>query len=229
MSDMSAAIGLASTSGRSPPPKASAASWPMNDQVTASIRPRAASARLARRVRVWMRVRSGASAPGVAGSGAGGTRSTPTMRTTSSTRSALASTSGRQLGTVTEASPSLRCAFTMKPRARGCRVTRPRRDRCRPRRFTSEIGNSILTRLRAFAGEHHLAGVAAAQLQHQLRRQLEARQHEGRIDAALEAIAGVGDDAELAAGLGGVDRIPERRLDEHVGGRLRRSRRPRRP
>ncbi len=54
-----------------------------------------------------------------------------------------------------------------------------------------------------------------------LRRELEARQQEGRIDAALEAIARVRIDAELAAGLRDVERLPQRRLDQHVGGRLR--------
>ena len=40
------------------------------------------------------------------------------------------------------------------------------------------------------------------------------------IDAALEAIAGVRHDAELAAGLGDVGRVPQRALDQHVAGRL---------
>jgi hypothetical protein len=39
-----------------------------------------------------------------------------------------------------------------------------------------------------------------------------------RIDAALEAIARVRIDAELAPGLRDVERIPQRRLDQHVGG-----------
>ena len=44
------------------------------------------------------------------------------------------------------------------------------------------------------------------------------------IDAALEAIARVRIDAELAAGLRDVERVPQRRFDQHVGGGLRRSR-----
>ena len=54
MSDKSAAIGLASASSGLPPPNNSAASLAMNDQVTASTRLRAASARLALRVRTWI-------------------------------------------------------------------------------------------------------------------------------------------------------------------------------
>ena len=54
-----------------------------------------------------------------------------------------------------------------------------------------------------------------------MRRQFEARHHEGRIDAALKAIAGIGIDAELAAGLGDIHRHPQRRFDQHVGGGFR--------
>ena len=43
---------------------------------------------------------------------------------------------------------------------------------------------------------------------------------EGRVDAALEAVAGVGVDAQPAAGAGGADRVEVGRLDEDVGGGL---------
>ena len=73
----------------------------MNDQVTASLRPSAASVRLARRVRFCSSVSTGFGTPGSSrGSGAGGTRSRPAMRTICSTMSALPSMSGRQLGTI---------------------------------------------------------------------------------------------------------------------------------
>ena len=49
MSDRSAAIGLASASSGAPPPNNSACGLEMKDQVTASTRPRVASARLALR------------------------------------------------------------------------------------------------------------------------------------------------------------------------------------
>ena len=55
----------------------------------------------------------------------------------------------------------------------------------------------------------------------QPRRKLEAGQHEGRIDAALEAVARIGIDAELAAGLGDGERLPQRRFDQHVDGLIR--------
>ena len=61
---------------------------------------------------------------------------------------------------------------------------------------------------------------AAAQFHHQLGRHLQPRHHEGRIDAALEAIARIRIDAELAAGLRDVDLVPQRRFDQHVGGVL---------
>ena len=67
------------------------------------------------------------------------------------------------------------------------------------------------------AGDGDLRRLAAAEIEHHPGRELEARHHEGRIDAALEAVARVGVDAELAAGLGDVERLPERRFDQHVG------------
>src|SRR6185437_13900152 len=45
----------------------------------------------------------------------------------------------------------------------------------------------------------------AAELHHHARRHLQPRHHEGSIDAALEAVARIRIDAELAAGLGDVD------------------------
>ena len=78
---------------------------------------------------------------------------------------------------------------------------------------------TLLRRL-GLAGDDDLRRRAAAQVEHHLGGELEARQHEVRIDAALEAIARVGVDAELAAGLRDVERLPQRRLDQHVGGVL---------
>jgi hypothetical protein len=65
----------------------------MNDQVTASTMPRAASARLARRVRSWIGVSTGLRGASPRSNGVIGTLSTPTMRTISSTMSALPCTS----------------------------------------------------------------------------------------------------------------------------------------
>jgi hypothetical protein len=87
MSDSSAAIGLASDSCGLPPPNNSASRFDTNDQVTASTSPRVASARLALRVRFWIVVSTGLRACSRA-NGVDGTRSTPTIRTISSTISA---------------------------------------------------------------------------------------------------------------------------------------------
>ena len=101
MSERSAAIGLASASAGLPPPNNSACGLEMNDQVTASRRPEAASARLASRVRFCSSVSTGFGTPASRrGSGAVGTRSRPAMRTICSTMSALPSMSGRQFGTI---------------------------------------------------------------------------------------------------------------------------------
>ena len=93
MSESSAAIGLASASSGLPPPNSSACFLAMNDQVTASTRLRAASARLALRVRTWIGVSTGLRGASPRSNGVGGTRSTPRMRTISSTTSALPCTS----------------------------------------------------------------------------------------------------------------------------------------
>ncbi len=101
MSDNSAAIGLASARAALPPPNSSASRLDTNDQVTASVMPRAASARLALRVRFWIGVSTALRASGPRGNGVDGTWSTPTMRTSSSTMSARPCTSGRHDGTAT--------------------------------------------------------------------------------------------------------------------------------
>src|ERR1700758_5477889 len=69
-----------------------------------------------------------------------------------------------------------------------------------------------------------LRGLAAAQLDHHASRKLEARQHESGIDPALEAIARVRLDAELATSLRDVRRGPQCGLDQHVRRRLRTAR-----
>ena len=74
--------------------------------------------------------------------------------------------------------------------------------------------------LRHLAREGGLAWAAAAQIDHEAGGEVEPRQGEGRIDAALEAVAGVRDDAEAPAGAGDGARVPERRFDQHIGGGL---------
>ena len=71
------------------------------------------------------------------------------------------------------------------------------------------------------SGHRHRRRRAAAEIEYHFCREFEPRQHEGRIDAALEAVAGVGIDTKPAAGLRDVDLVPQRRFDEHVGRRFR--------
>ena len=219
MSDSSAAIGLASASSGWPPPNSSACGLEMNDQVTASTRPRAASARLALRVRTCAGVSTGLRGASPRSNGVDGTRSTPTMRTISSTRSALPSMSGRHDGGATfTRSP---WPATKKPSLVSTRRISGRSSSRPASRFTSVGGKSMIFSGRfGLAGDDDLGRRAAAEVEHHLRREFEAGQHEVRIDAALEAIARVGVDAELAAGLRDVERVPQRRLDQHVGGAL---------
>ena len=141
MSERSAAIGLASASSRLPPPNSSACGFETNDHVTASVRPRAASARLARRVRFWIDVSTGLRANSPRGNGVDGTRSTPTMRTSSSTISASPCTSGRQLGTATlTVGPA---PATKKPRWPSTRLTSVTLRSMPASRFGSVSGKSM--------------------------------------------------------------------------------------
>ncbi len=59
-------------------------------------------------------------------------------------------------------------------------------------------------------------GFAATEFEHQRRGEVEARQTEGGIDAALEAIPRIAGDPELPTRLRRGGRIPERALDQHV-------------
>ena len=66
------------------------------------------------------------------------------------------------------------------------------------------------------AGQRHGRRRPAAEIRDELGREIEAGQAEGRIDAALEAVAGIRDDAEPPPGRGDRVRAPERRFDQHV-------------
>ena len=179
--------------------------------------PRAASARLALRVRTWAVVSTGLRGASPRSNGVDGMRSTPTMRTISSTMSALPSMSGRHDGaaTLTRGCPGRR------RRSRAFVSTRriSKIEAGEPLQFGGREVDDLLGRF-GLAGDGDLRRRAAAELDHHLRGELQARQHEIRIDAALEAVARVGVDAELAPGLRDVERLPQRRLDQHVGGGL---------
>ena len=66
--------------------------------------------------------------------------------------------------------------------------------------------------------DHDLRRLAAAEIEDHLRRQRQPGQGEGRIDAPLEPVAGVGTDLQRAAGGGDGHRIPIGGFDENVGG-----------
>ena len=141
------------------------------------------------------------------------------MRTISSTISALPCTSVRQDGTATFTTGPL--PATMKPRWARMRRISTSGTSMPASRLTSLSGKSITrSSPKAIADDDVFRRRAAAQLHHQLGGQLEPRHHEGRIDAALEAVARIRIDAELAAGLRDVDLVPQRQFDQHVGGVL---------
>ena len=68
------------------------------------------------------------------------------------------------------------------------------------------------------AGMGDLGRLAAAEVEDEAGRHLDAVGRVGGIDAALEAVAGVGIDAETAPGVGGAHGVEPGRLDEDVGG-----------
>ena len=139
------------------------------------------------------------------------------MRTISSTRSASPSMSGRQVGASATTSPSV--PAMVKPsasRIASCSST----GMSTPASVFTRSRRSGTARLRIGGAPamHELRGFAAAEFQDHARGDLRAGLDEGRIDAALEAIARIGIDAELAAGRGGADRIEIGRFEEDVRG-----------
>jgi hypothetical protein len=127
-----------------------------------------------------------------------GTRSRPTMRTTSSTRSALPSMSGRQLGAATltvSPDPEIQKprAFSVDIGLSWCEV-----DAGQP--FDLGIGEVDDVGAVGMSPAEWSDGFPSAQVQHHAGGIFQPRHHVVRIDAALEAVAGVGIDAELPAG-----------------------------
>ncbi|EEF26219.1 conserved hypothetical protein, partial [Ricinus communis] len=70
------------------------------------------------------------------------------------------------------------------------------------------------------AHDFSLSRLTTAEFEHQFGGAFETRDHVFRVDAALKAVTGIGDDAEATAGLRDVHRIPERGFDQHVDGVL---------
>ena len=183
----------------------------------------AASVRRAAIMRRWRAVSTGLAIAMVRGSGANGTLSRPTMRQTSSTRSASPWMSGRQLGAA-HASPSL-LSRTPKPSAVRMRsLLRPRHLDAGQRLHPAAAQQCSCAGVRRPARHHELGGLAAAEIEDHARGELGAGGREGRIDAALEAVARIGADAELAAGRRGAHRIEKGDLEEHIARRRRAAR-----
>ena len=105
MASRSELIGLASASAADPPPNSAALADEVNDQVTASFMPRAASRRRAVRTSRWRVLTAGLMVSLTGGSMVDGMAWKPWMRATSSTRSASPSISVRQLGTLAWMTP----------------------------------------------------------------------------------------------------------------------------
>ncbi len=218
MTSRSAAIGLARATGiRLPAVKRPAIRPSMKEKVTASMRPRAARARFTIVTRRCAGVMAASGSAVSSAIGTDGMRSKPWTRSTSSTRSASPSTSARQDGTSQRSTPSL--AFTAKPSA--CRI------RCNLGGRQIETAQALdavgpqgeaTVEPRQLAGTDDVAGLAAAELQDQARRHFGTPHGALRIEAALEAVAGVGFDAELAAAGGRARGIEQRHLEEHLGG-----------
>lgn len=143
MSDISAEIGFANDNRRlPPPPKSAACASGMKDHRTASSMPRVARARRALERRIWLTVRTFWEIGSIRGRVAVGTLSMPTMRITSSTKSAFPCTSGRQLGGETFTTSPL--PATQKPSKERIALI-SLWDTSRPeRRFTSLSGNSMM-------------------------------------------------------------------------------------
>ena len=211
---------------RAPPPNSLRRACETNDQVTASIRPQPPSARLASRVRFLQQRqhrpparRSGPRAAEAARPG-----SSPAMRTTSSTRSALPS-HVRPPGRHADEDP---VAVAGRPRARsrgvpGCAPSRRRQVEpgeavhLAPGEVDPMSGSGTAPATAISVGVPPQRSITSAVARSR------PGHAEGRIDAALEPIARVGVDAELAARLGDVERVPQGAFDQHVRGASRRS------
>ena len=228
MSERSAAIGLASASSLLPPPNNSAAGFVMNDQVTASTMPRAASARLARRVRSWIGVSTG-----LRGVLAALERRHRHLVDADDAHDLL-----DDVGLALHVGAPGRDRDLHDRAVAGHHEAEPVEDAAHLRQRHLDAGEPLHLGQREIDHAVVAIGVAdhdilrrraAAELHHHARRHLEPGHHEGRIDAALEAIARVRIDAELAAGLRDVDLVPQRRIRSARRWCSRRSPRLRRP
>ena len=66
-------------------------------------------------------------------------------------------------------------------------------------------------------GVDNFGRLAAAEIKNHLRCKFEAGQHEGGIHTALEAVACIGIDTELASGLRDIEFVPKCGFDQDIG------------
>ena len=213
-------MGFASASAGSPPPKSPACFFEMNDQVTASTSPLAASARLAARVRLC-RI---------------GEHRTPGVGAALERRRRHALKAENADDFLDEVGLALDVAAPAGCRDLHC-IARARDDEAergqdaldlaylglKPRE-PARLGERKIDHAPAIGNgtrEHDLRRLAAAKLNHELGGKLQPRHGESGIDAALEAETRVGRDAELAPGLRDIGRIPQSGFDQDVGRRFR--------
>ena len=96
-------------------------------------------------------------------------------------------------------------------------------------------GNSLKRKVddlflrRRIARDDNFGRLAAAEIKNHLRCQFEAGQHEGGIHTALEAVACIGIDTELASGLRDIEFVPKCGFDQDIGGLLSSTRSLRHP
>ena len=222
MSERSAAIGLASASAGAPPPNSFGLL--LGDEGPGhrlDAGRGAASARRASRARFCISVSTGlARRPSSARQRRRGHAVDAGMRRISSTMSALPWMSGRQDGG-DDWRDVARLRRREAERAQGSPSPRRAERRAPAAACVSLQGKSMRARARRrIARRRPFATARRRRFEHELRREIEPRHAEVGIDAALEAIARVGHDPELAAGVGDVHRVPQRAFDQHVARRL---------
>jgi hypothetical protein len=147
--------------------------------------------------------------------------SKPRRRATSSIRSASMRMSKRCGGRRTRQPVGVRLdAIADRPSTRAPRIRHARAEQ--PRQAARRSSPTVRPRPSPLGGARHLhrARLAARDLEQQRRRPLERERRQARIDAALEALRGIGEQAESAAP--GRDRGGRkvRGLEQHVGGRI---------
>ena len=161
-----------------------------------------------------------------------GTRSKPCRRATSSIRSSSIAMSNRQAGGVTlQASDARRTRHAQGSRG-DCRISASAivgaDHRPRTRRSQTHRGAPAAARPRAPRPRADPA-TPPAQLEDQPRRALERALLQRRIDAALEALRGIGHEPVATPAAGDGIRHETSDFEQHVGGRSRRCPSGRRP